>query len=76
MLDELQLGQSGVVNEATAAQVGQVLGVDAMLIGGINITAENRWIKESRTDKNKNKYEVDCEKLIATTSATLRFVKV
>src|SRR5262245_42611337 len=74
VLDELQLGQSGVVNEATAAQVGQVLGVDAMLIGGINVAAENRWIKETRTDKNKVKYEVDCEKLIANTSVTMRFV--
>ena len=76
VLDELQLGQSGVVNEATAAQVGQVLGVDAMLIGGVNVAVEKRWIKEVREDKQKVKYEVDCEKLIANVSATVRFVKV
>ena len=76
VLNELQLGQSGVVNEATAAQVGQVLGVDAMLIGTLNVSVENRWIKETREEKNKEKYEVDCEKLIANVGATVRFVKV
>ena len=76
VIDELQLGQSGVVNEATAAQVGQVLGVDAIIIGSVNVSSENRWIKENREDKKKGKYQVDCEKLVTSTSATIRFVKV
>ncbi len=76
VLNELQLGQSGVVNEATAAQVGQVLGVDAILIGAINVSVQNTWVKETREDKKKVKYEVDCEKLDANVSATVRFVRV
>ncbi len=76
VMDELQLGQSGVVNEATAAQVGQMLGVEAMLIGTLNVSVEDRWIKETREEKNKGKYEVDCEKLTAHVSATVRFVHV
>jgi tetratricopeptide (TPR) repeat protein len=76
VLEELQLGQSGVVNEATAAQVGQVLGVDAMLIGAVNVSVQDTWVKETREDKNKNKYEVDCEKLVANVGVTVRFVNV
>ncbi|MGH7493783.1 MAG: CsgG/HfaB family protein [bacterium] len=76
VLNELQLGQSGVVNEAMAAQVGQVLGVDAILIGAINISIQDTWVKETREDKKKVKYEVDCEKLVANVSATVRFVRV
>lgn len=76
VLNELQLGQSGIVNEATAAQVGQMLGVDAMLIGSINVSVQDTWLKEAREDKKKGKYEVDCEKLVAHVSATVRFIKV
>jgi tetratricopeptide (TPR) repeat protein len=50
--------------------------VDAMLIGAVNVSVENIWVKETREEKNKGKYEVDCEKLITNVSATLRFVNV
>jgi len=76
VLNELQLGQSGAVNEAQAAQVGQLLGVDAILTGNLSISAEDRWIKEERQDKDKKKYQVDCNKRIANVSATIRIIKV
>ncbi|MDZ7364632.1 MAG: hypothetical protein ONB43_02000 [candidate division KSB1 bacterium] len=76
VLNELQLGQSGVVNEAQAAQVGQLLGVDAIITGNLSVSAEDRWIKEERQDKDKKKYQVDCNKRIANVSATIRLIKV
>ena len=76
VLSELQLGQSGAINEAQAAQVGQLLGVDAIITGNLSVSAEDRWLKEERQDKNKNKYEVDCNKRLANVSATIRIIKV
>ncbi len=76
VVDELQLGQTGIVNEATAAQVGKLLGVDAMIIGSVSVAVEDRWLKEQREEKNKGKYQVDCEKLLANVSASIRIVKV
>ncbi len=76
VVDELQLGQTGIVNEATAAQVGKLLGVDAMIIGNVSVSVEDRWLKEQREEKNKGKYQVDCEKLIANVTTSIRIVKV
>lgn len=76
VVNELQLGQTGVVNEATAAQVGKLLGVDAMIIGNISVAVEDRWLKEQRENKDKSKYQIDCEKLVANVSASIRIVKV
>jgi len=76
VMNEMQLGQSGAINEAQAAQVGKLLGVDAIITGNLSVSAEDRWVKEDREDKNKNKYQVDCNKRIANVSATIRFIKV
>ena len=76
IMSELQLGQSGAINEAQAAQVGQLLGVDAIITGNVSVSAEDRWIKEEREEKNKGKYQVDCNKRIANASATVRIIKV
>jgi tetratricopeptide (TPR) repeat protein len=76
VMNELQLGQSGAINEAQAAQVGQLLGVDAIITGNLSVTAEDRWLKEDREDKNKNKYQIDCNKRSANVSATIRIIKV
>lgn len=76
VVDELQLGQTGIVNEATASQVGKLLGVDAMIIGNISVAVEDRWLKEQREEKNKGKYQIDCEKLVANVTASIRIVKV
>jgi tetratricopeptide (TPR) repeat protein len=76
VLNEQQLGQSGAINEMQAAQVGQLLGVDAIITGNLSVSAEDRWIKEDREDKNKNKYQVDCNKRLVNASATIRIIKV
>jgi len=76
VMNEQQLGQSGAISEAQAAQVGKLLGVDAIITGGLSIYAEDRWLKEEREDKNKNKYQVDCNKRVANVSATIRVIKI
>jgi Curli production assembly/transport component CsgG len=76
VMNELQLGQSGVVNEAQAAQVGKLLGVDAIIAGNLSVSCDDRWVKEDREDKKKGKYQVDCNKRTANVSATIRIIKV
>ena len=72
VLDELQLGQSGVVNEATAAQVGQVLGVDAMLIGGVKVeTGQVIGSKDSRRKFEQKKCRGEYGSDLATPEAAV-----
>ncbi|RIK71469.1 hypothetical protein DCC62_21790 [candidate division KSB1 bacterium] len=75
VMNELQLSQTGVVDEASAAQVGRVLGVDAIVMGNVNVSFQDRWLKEER-EKDKKKYQVDCEKRQANVSASIRIIKV
>ena len=77
IMNEQQLGQSGAISEAQAAQVGKLLGVDAIITGNLSVSAEDRWVKEDRGDEKKGtKHQVDCNKRIANASATIRIIKV
>jgi len=83
LLDELKLGQSGLVDESQAAEVGKLLGVDAILTGQINAAVKESWEAETRTTtkgsgktKTEEKKEVWCNKRIATVTATIRIVNV
>lgn len=76
VMQELQLAQTGMINEAQAAQVGKMLGVDAIITGTITVSYDDRWVKENRKDKKKGDYTVDCNKRVATALATMRFINV
>ncbi|HOT98190.1 MAG TPA: CsgG/HfaB family protein [bacterium] len=83
ILEEMKLGQSGLIDETQAAQVGKLLGVDAILTGQVNAAVKDTWDSETRTTtkgsgKNKveEKKEVWCNKRVATVSATIRIVRV
>jgi len=69
ILDEQKLGQSGIVNESTAKQVGQMLGVDALIFG--EVTSYRVEPDETGTEKvsrqvGTGKYETVNEKNIFT----------
>lgn len=76
VMQELQLGQTGMIDEAQAAQVGKMLGVDAIITGNITVSCEDRRIKENRKDKKKGDYVVNCNKRAASAFATIRIIKV
>ena len=76
VMQELQLGQTGMIDEAQAAQVGKMLGVDAIITGTVTVSCEDRWIKENRKDKKKGDYVVNCNKRTASAFATIRIIKV
>ena len=76
VLKEVTLGQSGVVDEGSAAEVGRLLGVDAIIVGNVNVSFRDRWFKENREDKQKRTYEVDCERRTANVTAAIRIVNI
>jgi tetratricopeptide (TPR) repeat protein len=76
VMQELQLSQTGVIDEAQAAQVGKMLGVDAIITGTVTVSCEDRWIKENRKDKKKGDYVVDCNKRAASAFTIIRIIKV
>ena len=83
LLEEMKLGQTGLVDESQAAQVGKFLGVDAIITGQLNAAVKDSWDTEIRTTtkgsgKNKveEKKEVWCNKRVATVTAIIRIVNV
>lgn len=75
VMEELKLGQTGLINEAQAAEVGKMLGVDAIVTGSVNVSVQDKWVKETRT-KNKKKYTVNCNKRTANVSSAMRIINV
>jgi tetratricopeptide (TPR) repeat protein len=57
VLQEQRLGQSGLLDEAQAAQVGKILGVDAIVAGTVSFTLTDQPSREERTyTENKRQY--------------------
>ena len=56
ILDQQKLGASGVINSNTAAQMGQVLGLNAILTG--SITSYNELVEGSNTLLTQSKTQV------------------
>ncbi len=76
VMQELQLAQTGAIDEAQAAQVGKMLGVNAIITGTVTVSCDDRWLKENRKDKKKGDYTVNCNKRAASAFATIRFINV
>jgi curli biogenesis system outer membrane secretion channel CsgG len=69
VLDEQKLGMAGVVNESTAKQVGQLLGVDALILGEVSrYGVEKDEIGTEQVEKKEGtgKYETVTEKNVFT----------
>jgi hypothetical protein len=69
VLDEQKLGQAGIVNESTAKQVGQMLGVDALIFGEVTayrIEPDEIGKEKVSRQEGTGKYEVVDEKNIFT----------
>jgi tetratricopeptide (TPR) repeat protein len=57
VLQEQRLAQSGLLDEAHAAQVGKILGVDAIVVGTLSFTLTDRPLQEERAyTQNRRQY--------------------
>lgn len=65
ILEEQNLGMSGVLDEETAVEVGKVLGVDALIFGQVttyDVPPDKKTIKKIKEKKFTGKYETVEEK--------------
>ena len=75
VMKEQALGQSGLLDDANAAQVGNILGVEAMIVGTVKIDCVQSWLREERKEGNASK-KVDCEHMATSVSGAIRVVQV
>jgi tetratricopeptide (TPR) repeat protein len=77
VLQEQRLGQAGVLDEAQAAQVGKVLGVDAIVVGTVSFSVTDQHVQEEHTyTQNKHQYTrtVSCVNREGLMKARIRIV--
>lgn len=73
ILDEQQLGAGGLLDQGQAAQLGQILGVQALIMGNVSYTYKDNDFQEERTyTKNKQQYTVYVKCRKRSVSATVR----
>jgi len=75
VIEEQQFSESGMVDDVQAVNVGQILGVDAVLTGTIEVITSAKRYKEKRKSDNKE-YFVQCLKHEAKIKASMRIVSV
>ncbi len=73
VLDEQSMTDVGLVDDAQAARIGQLLGIDAMLHGEVSDSRQDRQVVEYHTI-NKIKVKVVCTVRELTLSANIRIV--
>jgi len=57
VVQEQRLAQSGLLDQAQAAQVGKILGVDAIVVGTLSFTSTDQPSREERTyTENRRQY--------------------
>lgn len=77
VLDEQQLGAGGLLNQSQAAQLGQILGVQALVLGNVSYTYKDNDFQEERTyTKDKKQYTtyVNCRKRGVTATVRARII--
>ena len=71
VLKEQGLGMSGVIDDSQAAEVGKVLGLDALIMGSVSYTSVDKDVTKTYTDyETKKKYNVYCT--VRTVKAEVR----
>ena len=79
VLTEQQLTSSGMIDDAKAAALGKILGVDAIVSGSLTPTVEDTHSQEEHTYyRNKQQYTstVGCTTRKVSVSATMRVINV
>ena len=76
ILDEQKIGLSGMINEQQAAELGKILGVNAIIIGSVSSEDSDTWTKEKRTVYRKKEeggnYTIVVEVLTRRVRATVK----
>lgn len=74
VLSELHFSASGLVDDAQVAEIGRVLGVDAIVTGNVTVNSDEKRFKEEWTSKEKGKHVVNCLRREVNLVARMRVV--
>lgn len=78
VVEEQKLGAMGLLDASQAAQLGQILGVQAMVMGNISYTYKDNRFQEKRTYRGKDKKTytklVDCLERTVTVTVRARVI--
>lgn len=74
---EVAKGQSGLIDDRSAAQVGKLAGAKAILVGAYSSSSSDERYQESRYDyKSKTDYKVGCTRRLIQIDLGIRIIEV
>ncbi|MCK9452459.1 MAG: SH3 domain-containing protein [Bacteroidales bacterium] len=76
ILKEQKLGLSGTIDESTAAKVGAILGLDAIILGAITYEKKEENTSKSYKNKDGKSYTKYCKIRKISSTASMKIVEV
>ena len=76
VLQEQKLGASGVIDDSQAAEIGKILGLDAIIVGGVSYTHKDEDKKLELVDKEGKKNTTITRTRTVTVEARMKIVSV
>lgn len=76
VLKEQRMSLSGSIDDRTAARVGQLLGIDAIIVGEINWEQKDERSTRDRLTLEAKMIKENCTERIVTTNASMKIISV
>jgi hypothetical protein len=76
VLKEQHLSNSGIVDDAQAAEIGKILGIDAIIAGSVTFKSKDESSQSSMIDLSGKSYTSYCLKRIVSAEARMRVISV
>lgn len=76
VLKEQKMGLSGAIDESTAAKVGAILGLDAIILGSVDFEKKEDNTSKSYTGLDGKKYTKYCKIRKVSSTASMKIIEV
>jgi len=76
VLHEQNLSNTGIVDDAQAATIGKVLGIDAIIMGSVSYTSKDEPSQNPMVDLSGKSYTQYCTKRSVTADARMKIIDV
>lgn len=76
IMKEQRLGLSGAIDESTAAKVGAILGLDAIIIGNVNFEKKEDNTSNSYKGLDGKSYTKNCKIRSVSSTASMKLIEV
>ena len=74
VLQEQNLSNSGLIDDTQAAEIGKILGIDAIITGSVSYSYKDKDTKSEGTDSKGNYWVKYCKKRIVTAEARMKII--